>query len=362
MSPPGKQASFTKKKSKIRPLLLAVDDYLGKLATGLLDIIQIKVVATNLNVQLKTVQEKLNMLLPVMFSTKEALEQVIPALQGANRAQRQRKYDKLSRSKQFNFVGGSAIELSWNKRLEKLAEVECSGRSEGIFTPLSADQLKTFPDVVMMCQRQGMCGIPSQVVLNHYKLALGDTMLRDVMYQLVDVFPLMCVERGSQYVLVDVTELMFKPGFVYDLLSIDSRAAADTESTVDNEQKVQGCFFYQKTGPVPLQTRYPQILEEIVKFVKLHGFAAHARRRTATATSCGVTLADIRRHLLENVDGLTVISRSKVYNLCQAARSSTIEAGRHKDAVDVRVGIKNCDVSKDNVLAHEYFATVSNVR
>ena len=96
--------------------------------------------------------------------------------------------------------------------------------------------------------------------------------------------------------------------------------------------------------------------------VKSHGFAAHARRRADIATSSGFTIEDIRLHLLANVEGLTKISRTKVYKLMQPARSNTREAARHKNAVDVRVGTRQCDLSKENKPAHEYFATVSNVR
>ena len=44
------------------------------------------------------------------------------------------------------------------------------------------------------------------------------------------------------------------------------------------------------------------------------------------------------------------------------ARSNTAEAARHKDALDIRVGVKACDLSKDNPNAHEYFASVQCIR
>ena len=40
------------------------------------------------------------------------------------------------------------------------------------------------------------------------------------------------------------------------------------------------------------------------------------------------------------------------------ANESARDAARHKDYLDARVGVKSCDISKDNVNAHEYFATV----
>lgn len=129
----------------------------------------------------------------------------------------------------------------------------------------------------------------------------------------------------------------------------------------ENINEEEESFFYNNPGPVPLHETYPQILVEM-NCVKSHGFAAHERRRTAIATSSGFTIEDIRLHLLANVEGLNKILRTKVYKLMQPARVNTREAARHKDAVDVLVGAKQCDLSKENKPAHEYFATVSNVR
>ena len=55
---------------------------------------------------------------------------------------------------------------------------------------------------------------------------------------------------------------------------------------------------------------------------------------------------------------MSTISKSKIYYLLKPARSNTAEAARHKDALDIRVGVKACDLSKDNPNAHEYFASV----
>ena len=39
----------------------------------------------------------------------------------------------------------------------------------------------------------------------------------------------------------------------------------------------------------------------------------------------------------------------------------SLESAQHKDAIDVRVVVKNCDISKDNPKAHVYFATIANL-
>lgn len=70
----------------------------------------------------------------------------------------------------------------------------------------------------------------------------------------------------------------------------------------------------------------------------------------------------VRDHVTKHVAGLGSISKTKVYYLLKPAHANSRDATRHKDCLDIRVGTKNCNVSKDNVNAHEYFATVSNVR
>ena len=60
-----------------------------------------------------------------------------------------------------------------------------------------------------------------------------------------------------------------------------------------------------------------------------------------------MTFEDIHQHLMATGEGLTSISRAKVYNLMQPAKSSSIEATRHKNAVDIRVGTKQCDISRE---------------
>ncbi|XP_076098536.1 uncharacterized protein LOC143068171 [Mytilus galloprovincialis] len=92
-----------------------------------------------------------------------------------------------------------------------------------------------------------------------------------------------------------------------------------------------------------------------IYFCKLHGFAAHARRRNGTVSACGVRIEDIRQHLWKTVDGLQSISKSKVYNLRQPRRSNTKEASNHKNGVDVSVGKKNTDISNDHQDLRTFF-------
>ena len=100
----------------------------------------------------------------------------------------------------------------------------------------------------------------------------------------------------------------------------------------------------------------------MLSYVKTHGFAAHNRRRTTTATSCGVRLEDIRAHVIANVNGLDKISRTKIYYLMKPARENTRDAARHQDGIDVRVGTKQNNLSNSHPDSHEYFAQKRNIQ
>lgn len=154
------------------------------------------------------------------------------------------------------------------------------------------------------------CGVPSKVLIEQYDLAKD--LVREVVQQLVEFFPLLCVQIRESYVLVDLHELLFHPNFVHQLLTLD---LPESDTELQHEQELlpqEGVFYYQKTGPIPMQQKYPQLLTVMIDFIKLHGFAAHARRRTGTASSCGVRLEDIRQHVLNHVEGLESISRTKI--------------------------------------------------
>jgi hypothetical protein len=356
--------SFSKTGSQVSQKYRTAESALKDLVVGLKELSSIKVVTGNLGVQLKSCQDKLNKMLgilPNMFDVKTALEQAIDSIRPCVRAQKQRKFNKLTGNSEYKLLCGNALGLTWEKAIECLSEME-SESDDRHFVPLNLAQLLVFPTLKDSCHRTGMIGIPDFLVAQQYKLSDSD--IKPAFDILLDIFPLPCVQKGGHHVLVDFTELIFKPGVVHELLTLDNPSEDPEEplskplSNVDNE----GIFFYKKTGPTPLQERVPQLLEVMMNFVRLHGFAAHIRQRTGTATSCGVALKDIREHVLENVDGLDKISKTKIYYLMQPARSNTRDAARHKDALDIRVGTKNCDVSKENTNAQEYFATVKNIR
>ena len=136
-----------------------------------------------------------------------------------------------------------------------------------------------------------------------YDIPAGEkSQLQITVYQLVKHFPLLCVEKDGQFVLFDYTEIVFNPGLVSEVLTLDRNQSVVGDNQPHNHsQTKEGIKFFKKLGPTSMQQKYPEFLTTMMEFIKLHCFAAHARRRTATSMSCGVRLEDIRQHLMENI-------------------------------------------------------------
>ena len=80
-------------------------------------------------------------------------------------------------------------------------------------------------------------------------------------------------------------------------------------------------------------------MTETVSFICLHGFAANSRRRNLIANSCGVTLENLRQHLLDNVPGLKEhgLSRKTVHHLMMPPRAGTNAAKNYKGLIQARI-------------------------
>ena len=55
----------------------------------------------------------------------------------------------------------------------------------------------------------------------------------------------------------------------------------------------------EKRGPRPKHVKLAGIVEETVKFIQRHGFAAEAHWRSATRDMCGITVKAVKQHLFQ---------------------------------------------------------------
>ena len=365
------QSKFKKQKSELQVSLSEVQHHFVATVALLIEISNIRTGSNSLIDKLQSCQLKMNKItqsIPELFVLKNKMETIINSLQGAIRSQKARDFKKQTMVDDFKMFCENSCKLTWeiaNENIQSMSE-----KSRLIFAPMSVESMHKVSEFCEVWKSSGNKFIPHQAIVEHFPELKLDEHVPAMVKQLTMYFPLLCVQSGSQYIMIDIHEMVWSPGLIYEILTLDIsnkfkrfNMQQDTpEEKEDVEPVNEGIFFYSKSGPKPLEEKYPEILTELVDFCKLHGFAAHARRRNGTVSACGVRIEDIRQHLLTTVDGLQSISKSKVYNLVQPRRSNTKEASNHKNAADVSVGKKNTDISNDHPDVHAYFSAVRYVR
>ena len=162
--------------------------------------------------------------------------------------------------------------------------------------------------------------------------------VRSICEQLLSFLPALLIESSGRLVMVNAHELAFafiidtladllcladdkpKPSSVVDDHDVNQDQKVQPPSALEDLNVVHGPFL--KPGRKAKHIQFPAIANEMISFLQQHGFSAQARRRNNTASSSGVTLAQIRSHLLQTVPGLQEkgISRHTVHCLMQAPR------------------------------------------
>ena len=95
---------------------------------------------------------------------------------------------------------------------------------------------------------------------------------------------------------------------------------------------------YSQIGIPSLVSQFPSIVSTAASFVKANGISAHERCRESIG-KVGVSLREIRKHLLSTVPGLKKhgISAGSVARLMQPPRHGTRASLRYKGQVAARV-------------------------
>ena len=217
--------SFVKKNSSICTKYFNVKKAMQSLKTGLIELTKMRVVATNLTLQLQSCQAKLSkmvLLYSAFFDAKCAIEDIIPNLQGCIRAQKQRKFNKLTGGQQFVFA------LTWDVAIDNVNERELSN-SATLF-PLNAGQLQLFPAIKDRCHKDGMACIPNWIVCQVYDINYSmKERVKETIYRLIDHLPLVGIEK-RHYVLIDYCEMIFHPSMVHEMMSLDKPVESDLDS------------------------------------------------------------------------------------------------------------------------------------
>ena len=166
-----------------------------------------------------------------------------------------------------------------------------------------------------------------------------------------------------------MTEFSFLNGVdtFADLLLLEDgeRQVEETRASNPTQQLESGPVHHaaQKPGRIPLHQAFPEIVTTVTDFIQTHGFSAQSRRRTMTVNSMGVTLSDIRSHLLKQFPALRKrgISRTAIHQLMVAPRKGTHNALRCTGLVKAKVPAKDNSQHKAHLDGHFAFTQANYV-
>lgn len=237
----------------------------------------------------------------------------------------------------------NSLNLTWEQAFNNLS----------LAVDSSFDLVVTKPDIEKLAKAISETNLISMEVaavglLNKNVVSLA--YLHSLTATLLEWFPVYKIVKGSTIVIVNIHEMVTSSTFIEDVLNLDiDTANPDVPGTGEPiNMKHIPKNKPEKIGRTPLNIKYPQIVNLATNFIQLHGFAAQQRRRTEVGNSAGVSLEQIRRHILSKIPELKSVSRYTVHRLMIPPRSSTIASKYYKGLIKAHVAKKQNKEDSNN--------------
>lgn len=247
----------------------------------------------------------------------------------------------------------NSMDLAWVEAMDTLIQGDdCTG-------PLSAEEVLR---CAVAIEETNAMSLGELLLCAETTVTTSSAFLENqITVQFLSYLPVMSVKQGKTTVLVNLHELCLESDgktFI-DIINLDKHTdetdvqSTDTHSSDQSRPSFQS--FGSKMGRPVLHDKYPDIVEKTVEFLQMHSFAAQERRRSSVSNASGVTLSDIRSHLLKTVPGLkdNGISRSTIQRLFYPPNKRHKSAKQYKRVVNARVPAKqNSRRSKTHTDTH----------
>ena len=223
--------------------------------------------------------------------------------------------------------------LTWEKVKENLIDAQ---NSRTITKPLSIEQLVLIEPFLSSNVLTSLSEIPIKLNLNEVN-------------HIVKSFPVIFIEHDNKSFFLNLNKY-FHTGQALELLlwPAEEIIFEEDESTQNNfSEKKSDDFETKKTkknaGQLSLVSKFPETVPEATKFLKQHNFAAEFRHRNDRSYSPGVTMSQIREHLIKTIPGLKGhgLSLPTTRRLFQAPDSCFTSSSHYKGFIKARVGVKD---------------------
>ena len=245
----------------------------------------------------------------------------------------------------FQFYCCNGVNLKWSEVFELLINYQ----NEGInISPISLEKLLQIAEI-----------ISTNIITSASVIENIDSSKTD---QILKFFPVTYVKTEIGQFFINLKEFIYTPGSLEILFDEGSQSTQEDENAekinYEPTENVRTKELVNKGGQRSIVELFPNIIDITSEFLKQQGLAAQCRRRNDTGYSSGVTVSQIRKHLLEFVPGLREhnISHSTVRRFFEAPHTCYNASARYKGYIGARVGAKCNSYREPNKDAHYLFA------
>ena len=250
---------------------------------------------------------------------------------------------------------------SWDDAIQGLHDE--AEADEAVGAPLKVKQLVDAAQLLRMTNVLPLSHILEHVQFPHDTSTDASTSSR-IVQQLLKLFPIMSIHQVStgQWALANMADFTLdRVGNTFaDIVMLSEEKVNVSPSDSVSGSSVADHLPRGRHGPKPMYQTIPEVVIVVTDFLQQHGFAAQSRRRSATGNALGVSLAEIRSHLLKTVPALRAcgISRTTIHELFVAPRAGTRNAQRYHAVTQARVPGKDNSLRKVHADSHFAFAQV----
>lgn len=167
------------------------------------------------------------------------MESVISRLQAAIRAKKSRGFKKQTMVDEFKIFCDNSCQLTWDTANENIQRM--SEKSQLIFAPKSVESMHKFSEFCEAWNSSGNKFMTHQAIVEHFPELKLDEHVPAMVKQLTTYFPLLCVQSGSQRIIIDIHEMVWSPLLIYEIftlyISMESNMELDTHE--ENKMVVQ---------------------------------------------------------------------------------------------------------------------------
>ena len=258
---------------------------------------------------------------------------------------------KVDVSADFEILGNNSMSLSWEEAFENMIE---GTHLRDFVNPFSWDTLLEVAELL-----QNVTSVEEKFLMKEFDVPHDQQV--SFRQHIKSLLPIIVIKKSPKdffYVNIWQIDLGIT---MEDLKSTeDEPEKKPLEPTAASPAPVKKATAHKKLGRPTLARTFPNLVAIATEFVKANGHAAQERRRDDTSKSAGVSIADVRKHIMNEIPelGKRGVSLGAIRTLfCPPSRAAK-SAENYHSYIPAKVPHKRNNVRKEHKNSHYLFARV----